>query len=185
MYGFYDKVSLCIYIHYNNILCHLNRSVVVTVTILLHTSFASLNNNFSRRLVNEDDTLDNTRMPGTPGDDTSYPFDCLITINPKEDGTAVGEMLAASFTKFTQARKDLFGGRAQEFTLKEVLTGPESNRPMVYYLIDEDVVKLFMTSFYVGKDNSKDTLYNHEVLLESFFGTVSNGQRLLDMYAKW
>lgn len=184
MYGFYDKVSLCIYIIIIlRVISESKRCCNYSFTYLFCISHH--NNNFSRRLVNEDDPLDNTKMPGTPGDDTSYPFDCLITINPKEDGTAVGETLAASFTKFTQARKDLFGGRAQEFTLKEVLTGPESNRPMVYYLVDEDVVKLFMTSFYVGKDNSKETLYNHEVLLESFFGTVSNGQRLLDMYAKW
>ena len=132
--------------------------------------------------MNEEDLLDNTPMPGTPNDPDSFPFEAVITINPKITASIAGAQLAKSFTAFAESRKDLFNNRAQEYSFKGVLSD-ESNRPLNYYLVDNDAVKLFMTLYAAGND--KDTLYNCDELLEQAFGNAINGRRLLDMYAEW
>ena len=142
----------------------------------------------TRRLFNEDDPLENVKLPGTPGDEGSYPWDAIITLDssPKVTALSCGKMIAKKFTAFTEERKDLFHGKKQEFVFKGTLSESESGQPITSYLIDEDAVKVFLQTYYdCPKGNSKEDLLACDQLLEDFFGSADVGRDLLNRHGKW
>jgi len=112
----------------------------------------------------------------------------LVTINPDPKATAetVGTDIAAAFSSFSAARKDLFNGKKADFVFSGVRPESEENHPLTRYLIDEDCVKVFMLMCFSPKSgNKKEDLLSCHPLMEAFFGSVEVGHKLLDLYAGW
>ena len=97
-----------------------------------------------------------------------------------------GKKIAQEFTTFAAEKKNrrLFGNnKIVEFVFKGVLPETEKGRPLTYYLVDDDAVRVFLLVCYNG--TNKKELMECGKLLKDFFGSMEIGLTLLEQYAKW
>lgn len=79
------------------------------------------------------------------------------------------------FTSFTEQQKHHFT-RKQEYKFAADVT-PEVIQPVSVYMLDEDVVALFLSLF--GSHNKEELLADTK-LMESYFGSVEAAHDLLE-----
>jgi len=127
-----------------------------------------------------------SRLFPLSGQEDSYPWDAIVTVDNNATAASAGKKIAQAFTKFAAEKKNrgLFGNnKIVEFVFKGALPEEEKGRPLTYYLVDDDAVRVFLLVFYDG--TNKKELMECGKLLKDFFGSMEIGLTLLEQYAKW
>ena len=103
-------------------------------------------------------------------------WDAIVSVSESDDDTptSIGTHIAKVFTSFTEQQKHLFS-RKQEYKFAADVT-PELIQPVNVYMLDEDVVALFLSLF--GNHNKEELLADTK-LMESYFGSVEAAHDLL------
>lgn len=113
---------------------------------------------------------ENEPMEGIQG--RSFYWNCIVTLrqNPDESPSEIGHKLAASFSSFSSKEYE-----AKTFKFRSDVS-EEPPLPLNHYLLDSDVV-MYLKKIFFG--TSKEDILQDEEILNSFFGSVSEGERVL------
>ena len=106
---------------------------------------------------------------------SKYDWDCMVSVGG-DDATPekIGKKIAREFSKFSK-HKELSGMKDPErFAFRKAYTNP---LPLNNFLLDDACI-LFLRR--MDENATLDEIKQEETLMESFFGSVSNGRKVLD-----
>jgi len=128
---------------------------------------------FYRRMYNDLEPRDNTRMPGA--DDANWGWDAVVSVELEGDAASIGKQISSTFTAFASEKKGGYSGKKQVFKSIPAADN-EPLYPLNRYILDDDVVEVFKRMY---GHHQKASLLADDDLLESFFGSAEIGRDML------
>lgn len=104
-----------------------------------------------------------------------YDWDCMVSVG-EDDATPekIGKKIAREFTKFSKDKQASGMKEPERFAFRKAHTKP---LPLNNFLLDEACI-LFLRR--MDESATLDEMKQEEALMESFFGSVSNGHKVLN-----